>query len=100
MRRARSQGVMRADIRRGDLYWVDWSPGRGSEQTGTRPVLVIQTDAANRNPNYPNTIVLTVTSVRRDVPTHVGLEPSEYNDLKHLSFVKCEQIMTIDKDRL
>lgn len=38
---------------RGESRWVDWSPGRGSEQVGRRPALVVQTDAANRNARYP-----------------------------------------------
>ncbi|MBX3168336.1 MAG: type II toxin-antitoxin system PemK/MazF family toxin [Candidatus Eremiobacteraeota bacterium] len=45
-----------------DLYLVDWSPGRGSEQTGRRPALVVQENAASANPNYPLTIVAAVTT--------------------------------------
>ena len=35
---------MAKDIKRGEIYWVDWNPGRGSEQSGLRPALVIQND--------------------------------------------------------
>jgi len=35
-------------VRRGEIYWVDWSPGRGSEQVGKRPALVIQNDTGNQ----------------------------------------------------
>jgi mRNA interferase MazF len=84
----------------GELWWVDWSPGRGSEQTGHRPALVVQTDAANLNPHYPNTIVVTVSTKGRNVPTHVYVEPTPSNGLRSPSFVKCEQILTISKRRL
>jgi mRNA interferase MazF len=89
-----------ADLRRGELYWVEWQPGRGSELLGRRPGLIVQTDAANRNPSYPNTIVAAVSTKGRSVPTHVRIDPSELNGLLAVSYVKCEQIMTIDKSRL
>jgi mRNA interferase MazF len=88
------------EISRGDIWWVNWSPGRSSEQTGRRPALVVQTNAANHNPNYPNTIVVAVSTKGREVPFHVRLEPSEENGLSMLSFAKCEQVLTISKDRL
>lgn len=92
--------MARPDPRRGELWWVDWAPGRGSEQTGRRPAVIVQTDPANRNPRYPNTIVVTLSSKGRDVPSHVRLEPTEDNGLSDVSFAKCEQVLTISKDRL
>ena len=89
-----------ADPLRGELWWVDWNPARGSEQTGRRPALVVQTDPANRNQRYPNTIVVTVSTSGRDVPSHVSLSPSPENGLSASSFVKCEQLLTISKERL
>ncbi|MFH0813341.1 MAG: type II toxin-antitoxin system PemK/MazF family toxin [Pseudomonadota bacterium] len=91
---------MNKQVRRGDIWIVDWSPSRGSEQTGMRPAVVIQTDAANLNPHYPNTIVVTVSTKAKAVPFHVSVNPSEENGLKKASFVKCEQVMTISKERL
>jgi mRNA interferase MazF len=86
---------------RGEIWMVNWNPARGSEQAGRRPSLVIQTDAGNQNPNYPNTIVATITQHGRDnIPTHVKIEVSEENGLSFDSYVKCEQLMTISKDRL
>lgn len=88
------------DPLRGEIWWVDWSPGRGSEQTGRRPALIIQTDAANQNPRYPNTIVATISTRGRPVPSHVFLQPTETNGLAVPSYVRCEQLMTISKSRL
>jgi mRNA interferase MazF len=87
-------------VHRGDIWIVDWSPSRGSEQAGTRPAVVVQTDAANLNPRYPNTIVVTVSTKGRPVPFHLPLRPSDQNGLKVESFIKCEQLLTISKDRL
>jgi mRNA interferase MazF len=87
--------------KRGDLFWVDWSPGRGSEQLGLRPSLIISTDAGNTNPVYPNVIVVCLTtSGRDDIATYVPVTPSKENGLKKRSHVKCEQILTISKERL
>jgi mRNA interferase MazF len=86
--------------RRGEIWLIDWSPSRGSEQAGVRPALVIQTDAANGNPVYPNTIVLAVSTKGKHVPFHVPVAPTRLNGLTAPSFVKCEQVLTVAKERL
>ena len=86
--------------RRGEIWMVDWSPGRGSEQTGRRPALVVQLDAANLNPRYPNTILVAISTKGKPVPFHIRLDPSSSNGLSDISYAKCEQIMTCSKDRL
>lgn len=83
-----------------ELWYIDWNPGRGSEQIGIRPALIIQNDSANQNDNYPNTIVLAVSTKGKKVSFHLEVKPSEKNCLKETSYIKCEQIMTISKDRL
>lgn len=88
------------DLRRGDLYWLDWGTGRGSEQAGRRPALVVQTDAANRIERYPNTIVVALSRSGKAVPFHVRVLPDNQNGLRDSSFVKCEQIMTVGRERL
>jgi mRNA interferase MazF len=60
----------------------------------------VQTDPANRNPRYPNTIVVTVSTKGREVPTHVRVQPSDENGFSHIAFAKCEQVLTISKNRL
>jgi len=87
-------------LKRFEVWLVNWNPGRGSEQEGIRPSLIIQTDAGNINPNYPNTIVVAISTKGREVPFHIKVKPSSTNGLKSLSFIKCEQILTISKERL
>ena len=86
-------------FRRGEIYWLDWNPARGSEQAGRRPTLVIQENPASSNPNYPLTIVLAVSTKGRNIASHVVVEPSEVNGLSAKSFIKCEQIQTVSKER-
>ena len=90
----------RNDIRRGEIYWLDWTPARGSEQAGRRPALIVGSDAANRNERYPLTIVVAVSTAQRDILTHVVLEPDAENGLRERSAVKCEQLLTVSKDRM
>lgn len=86
-------------IKRGDIYYADLSPVTGSEQGGTRPVLIIQNDIGNQY--SPTTIVAAITSQvsKAKLPTHVELE-CETCGLDKDSVVLAEQVRTIDKRRL
>jgi len=86
--------------RRGEIWVVDFSPARGSEQAGRRPGLVLQNDFGNRNPRYPNTIVLAMSTRGKPVPFHIQITPNRQNGLRDITYVKCEQILTISKARL
>jgi len=80
---------------------VDWSPGRGSEQTGERPAVIVQNDGFNANERYPLTIVIALSSKGRELPNIVPVPKSPENGLwEAVSYVKCEQIQTISKTRL
>ena len=86
-------------IKRGDIFYADLSPVVGSEQGGTRPVLVIQNDIGNKY--SPTVIVCAITSqlTKAKLPTHIELESTEYNLPKN-SVCLLEQIRTLDKRRL
>lgn len=88
------------NLKRGDIYYADLSgieQSVGSEQTGRRPVLVIQNDIGNLY--SPTTIIAILTSkVKKDLPTHVVIR--NFSGLSEVSAVCLEQIKTIDKSRL
>ena len=86
--------------RRGEIWDVNWSPGRGAEQQGTRPALIIQNDRGNSSPSYPLTIVASMSRTERELPLHVRIMPAPENGLTDKTDVKCEQVMTIEKSRL
>src|SRR5947199_1500637 len=86
--------------RRGEIWDVNWSPGRGAEQQGTRPALIIQNDRGNASLSYPLTIVASMSRTERELPLHVRITPSPENGLTDATDVKCEQIMAIEKSRL
>ena len=86
-------------IKRGELFWVDLNPARGSEQKGRRPVLVLQNDIGNEV--APTTIVapLTTKSFSKEYPTNVNL-PKGVGGLDADSTILLSQIRTVDKSRL
>ena len=85
--------------RRGDVYLANLDPYIGSEQGGTRPVVVLQ----NNTGNYycPTLIVAPITSKagkKPSQPTHYYAERIHGLDLPGM--VLLEQIKTIDKRRV
>ena len=83
---------------RGDIYWVDFHPGRGSEQLGRRPALIIQNDVGNKY--AATTIIAAVSTSLHPSPTNVIISPDKSNGLKQRSCVKLSQLLTIDQSRL
>lgn len=83
---------------RGDIWLVDLNPVCGHEQAGKRPALVLSVDLFNSGP-AGLIIVLPITTREKGIPFHVEVYPPE-GGLKENSFVKCEDIRSISKDRL
>ena len=86
-------------IKRGDIFYADLASGIGSEQSGCRPVLIIQNDIGNKH--SPTVIAAAITSRTKgktELPTHyfVGKQQGLGRD----SLVLLEQVRTIDKARL
>jgi len=83
---------------RGEIWFVDLNPARGHEQAGKRPALVVSVDLFNSGP-AGLIIVLPITAKRKGIPFHVEIHPPE-GGLKEKSFIKCEDIRSISKERL
>ena len=86
-------------VKRGQIYYADLSPVVGSEQGGTRPVLVIQNDVGNKY--SPTVIACAVTSqlTKAKLPTHIEVRQGQFG-LPKDSVILLEQIRTLDKRRL
>lgn len=89
---------MERKIKRGDIYYAELNPVIGSEQGGTRPVLIISNDIGNEH--SPTVIIAAITSrqTKKKIPTHYAL--SDVEGLPTNSIILLEQIRTIDKKRL
>lgn len=89
---------MSVDIKRGEIYWVDWEEGKGSEQAGVRPALIIQNDTGNAV--SPTTIVASLTTApNKPYPFLVSFTKKE-SSLSKGGAVDLAAIVTIDKARL
>ena len=83
-------------ISKGDIYYASLDPIVGSEQNGTRPVVIIQNDIGNKySPTAP---ITTKIKTKAYLPTHVFIKSSEH--IKHNSIALLEQIRVLDKSRL
>ncbi len=88
-------------MKRGDIYYADLNPVRGSEQMGRRPVLIVQRDSISQ---FTRTLVIvpfTASQVDkyRQLPSCVFV-PQGVGGLSIDSVTLGHQVRTIDRDRL
>lgn len=91
--------IMGKKITRGDIFYANLDGTVGSEQSGIRPVIVVQNDVGNKY--SPTTIVVPLTKKVRlkiNQPTHFWINP--FGNIRFDSIVLTEQIRVIDKSRL
>ena len=87
-------------MKRDDIYQANLNPTRGSEQTGTRSVLIVSRDAINDSSPVVVIVPLTTyTDNKKIYPSHHVVKAGK-NGLTADSIVKCEQIRAIAKSRL
>ncbi len=87
-------------MNRGEVFLARLDPSEGSEQAGTRPVVIVSRDAINRS--NPVVIVVPLTSWtegRRIYPSQVLIHAPE-GGLKADSIALGEQVRAIAGDRL
>lgn len=83
---------------RGEIWEVDLNPTRGHEQAGLRPALVVSVDMFNHGP-AELVVVAPITTTARGIPFHVPVVPPE-GGVKRPSFIKCEDVRSVSRDRL
>jgi len=81
-------------IRRGDVWWVELDPTRGSELRKTRPAVILSADALNRVRRTVVVVPLSTGPLPR--PPLVVATPS----VGETSVAACDQIRAIDKTRM
>ena len=87
-------------IRKGSVYWVNFSPGKGSKPVGRRPGLVIQSNLLNDS-RINTVIMLAITSTMKfgALPGNVKLRKGEANLPKNC-VVNVTQIKSVDKSSI
>ena len=87
-------------VNKWEIYFCNLDPTIGSEQKGTRPVLIISTNAVNHN--LPVSSVLPLSAVKPEdkiYPTEVMLDTT-ITGLPKLSVAMVQQIRTVSHNRL
>ena len=84
---------------RGEVYWVDFEPRRGSEQGGVRPALVVQNDRGNQYSPVTVVVALSSAPLPRVYPFTVPYGDGELA-IPGAGHVNCAQLLTVDISRL
>ena len=86
-----------ARILRGEIRWADLSPGRGHEQTGLRPVLILSHDVFNERSGTVIATAITSQPQKAGFPLTLELKTG---DLPKRSWAKISQIRTLSTERI
>lgn len=86
-----------ARILRGEIRWAALNPGRGHEQAGERPVLVLSHDVFNERSGTVIAVALTSQEPRAGFPLTLELTTPK---LPKRSWVKISQIRTLSTERV
>jgi len=86
-----------ARILRGDIVWANLDPVIGSEQAGTRPVLVISQDIFNERSGTVIALAITSQPQRAGFPLTFELSSTK---LPKKSWIKISQIRTLSVERI
>lgn len=85
-------------VKQRDIYLADLNPVKGSEQRGTRPVVIISGNAMNDNLGI--SIVCPLTSKLKNFAGCIVLKKNKTNGLSHDSEILTFQVRTLAHDRL
>jgi len=86
-----------ARILRGDIRWADLSPGRGHEQAGRRPVLILSHDVFNQRSGTVIAVAITSQPQKAGFPLTLEIKSK---GLPKRSWIKISQIRTLSVDRI
>jgi mRNA interferase MazF len=82
-----------------DLWLTDFGEPHPGEPARQRPALVIG-PPDTFGPGFPFAIVLPLTTVHRGLSLHVEVEASPDTGLAETSYVQCELIRSVNRNRL
>ena len=87
-------------VKQWEIYFVNLDPTKGSEQQGTRPVLIVSNDAVNQF--LPVCTIVPFSSYKKGkkiYPTELLMSPAQ-TGLDRDSILMFQQIRTIDSSRI
>lgn len=88
-------------IKRGDVLLVDLgAPEHGSEQAGTRPVVVVSNNRVNSHYHVYTVVPLTTRMYRPELATNVLVPANKEEGVTRDAVALCAQIRSIDEERI
>ncbi len=84
-------------ILRGQIRWAELCPGRGHEQTGRRPVLVLSHDVFNERSGTVIAMAITSRPQQAGFPLTIEIKTE---GLPKRSWVKISQVRTLAVERI
>ena len=87
------------EVRRGDIWQVDFGVNKGSRQNGIRPAVIVSNNIGNKF--SPTVLAMPLTSQpKKPLPTHGRIKATQVNGLDCDSTFLAEQSAPVDKDSL
>lgn len=97
---------MEKNIKRGDIWHVDFEPVEGHEQGGARPAVIMSSDQVNCQVTELVFVIPGTRSARTDpttgevLPDVLRVEPSKENGLSAVTYFLCNQLRAVSTNRL
>lgn len=82
-----------------DILLVNFSPTKGSEQHGTRPCIILETNGFGERGSITIVCPLT-TNLKKLYSFETRIEPSKLNGLSEASKLMLRQLRVIDQNRI
>jgi len=86
-------------VERGEIWLANLDPTKGSEQAGTRLIIIFQEDTLSKFTSTIITIPLTTNLRRASLPTCMMISSGQ-GGLNQDSVALCHQLRVLDKTRL
>jgi mRNA interferase MazF len=89
-------------MRRGEVWEAQLVPRSGSEQSGTRPVVILSNDGFNAVPTWQSIIVVPTSTSEKQRARGLTAVPLKTGagGLRRSSVALCHQITTLDRAKL
>ena len=86
-----------AGILRGEVRWADLNPGRGREQAGLRPVMILSQDIFNERSGTVIAVAITSQPQKAGFPLTLELKSAR---MPKKSWIKISEIRTLSVERI
>jgi mRNA interferase MazF len=89
------------EIKRSQVYLVDFGVREGNVEMGVRPAIVVNNDVGSRYGSILSVVPLTTSIIKlhKKLPTHTILTP-ENSGVKKISIAMSEQLTVISKSQI